>query len=106
MVNEDARTISLDIDSMLEEDVSIFDMFPEVEVVCLDNSFPLSNTVYSGVSRIACDGTYIYIMDEKNLAINVYDEKGRLVSRYDKKGRGPGEFTMAYQTSLRTGWKF
>ncbi len=92
-----AIKVPLDIDSLLEKEVSIYDMFSKVEVVRLDHSFPLSNSVYSGISRIAYNGRNFYIQDEKTLAIHVYDSKGGLVNRVDKTGRGPGEFTMACQ---------
>lgn len=95
---EDATIkVPLDIDSLLEKEVSIYDLFSKVEVISLDNSIPLSNSVYSGISKIAYNGRNFYILDEKTLAIHIYDSEGGLVNRADKTGRGPGEFTMACQ---------
>ena len=41
--------IKLDIDSMTGEQVSIFDIFSKVELVALDNEFPVGNIVFASV---------------------------------------------------------
>lgn len=95
---EAERTIALDIDSCLaESNVSIHDLFSKIEIVALDNTYPISNTVHSGLSYLAFDGSHFYVLDEKNYFVNVYDSCGNLLQHIDKVGRGHGEFTMAYQ---------
>lgn len=89
--------VSVDADRLLNEDVSIFDIFSEVKVVSLDSRCPLSNTVYAGMSNLAFDGDFFYILDTKTSDICVFEEDGTLVSRADKTGRGPGEYVMADQ---------
>ena len=89
--------INIDIDSLLKENVSIYDIFRKVELVGLDDVHPISNGVYVGASNIAFDGERYYILDAKTLTINVYDSQSRLINLSDKKGRGPGEYTMADQ---------
>ncbi len=89
--------ISIDVDKLLCEEVSIFDIFSEVEVVPLDSKCPLSNTVYTGMSNLAFDGELFYILDTKTLDLCVFKNDGKFVGRADKTGRGPGEYTMADQ---------
>ena len=91
------HVISLDVDEMLDEEVSIFDMFSAVEVTSLDNTYPLYNHVHVGASNIASDGERIYLLDWRNGSIHVHDMDGSLVLYSYKKGRGPGEYLMADQ---------
>lgn len=97
-VNEAQRILNVDVETLLsDEDISIYDLFSKVEVIALDDIYPLSNTVYSGDSYIAFDGDNIYILDERTFKINVYYANGSIRHQVDKVGRGAGEFTMAYQ---------
>lgn len=48
--------IQVDVDSMVDEQVSIYDIFSKVELVVLDNEYPVGNIVYTGASSIAWDG--------------------------------------------------
>ena len=89
--------VRVDADRLLNEEVSIFDIFSDVKVVSLDSRCPLSNTVYAGMSNLAFDGDFFYILDTKTSDICVFEEDGTLVSRVDKTGRGPGEYVMADQ---------
>ena len=91
------HTISMDVDALLKEKVSIFDIFSAVEVTSLDNTCPLYNHVHVGVSNIASDGERIYLLDWRNGSIHVHDMDGSLVLYSYKKGRGPGEYLMADQ---------
>lgn len=89
--------ISIDISSLSEEQVSIYDIFSKVELVSLDNNHPVGNIVYTGVSNMAWDGSRFYILDFVTSKINIYDFEGRTLAHVNKIGRGPGEFTMASQ---------
>lgn len=89
--------IQVDVDSLTESQVSIYDIFSKVELVSLDNEYPVGNIVYTGASNIAWDGSRFYILDVATFGINVYGPDGTLVTHSDKVGRGPGEFTMADQ---------
>ena len=44
--------IQVDVDSMVDEQVSIYDIFSKVELVALDNEYPVGNLVYTGASNI------------------------------------------------------
>ena len=90
-------TIALDVEELLEKDVSIFDICSAVEVTSLDNTYPLYNHVHVGASNIASDGERIYLLDWRNGSIHVHDMDGSLVLYSYKKGRGPGEYLMADQ---------
>lgn len=89
--------IQVDVDSLTESQVSIYDIFSKVELVSLDNEYPVGNIVYTGASNIAWDGSRFYILDVVAFGINVYGIDGTLLTHSDKMGRGPGEFTMADQ---------
>ena len=89
--------IQVDIDSLAKEQVSIYDIFSRVELVSLDNEYPVGNIVYTGASNITWDGSRFYILDVRTFGINVYGADGTLLKHSDKVGRGPGEFTMADQ---------
>lgn len=89
--------ITVNVDSLVREEISIYDIFTKVELVALDNEFPVANIVYTGASNITWDGKRFYILDVAKFGINVYRTDGSLVSHFDKVGRGPGEFTMADQ---------
>ncbi len=89
--------IRVDIDSLAKEQVSIYDIFSKVELVSLDNEYPVGNIVYTGASNITWDGSRFYILDVRTFGINVYGADGTLLKHSDKVGRGPGEFTMADQ---------
>lgn len=90
-------TISLDVDALLENEVSIFDIFSNVDLICLDNTYPTSNFVNVGASNIASDGEHIFILDWRDLSVRSYDMEGALVVYSDKRGRGPGEYVAANQ---------
>ena len=89
--------IQVNIDSLAKEQVSIYDIFSKVELVSLDNEYPVGNIVYTGASNITWDGSRFYILDVRTFGINVYGADGTLLKHSDKVGRGPGEFTMADQ---------
>lgn len=89
--------IEVDVDKLASEKVSIYDIFSKMELIALDNTFPVSNSVYVGASSMAYDGELFYILDMKTHVINVYGSDGSLVCHADKVGRGPGEYTMADQ---------
>ena len=89
--------IQVNIDSLAKEQVSIYDIFSKVELVSLDNEYPVGNIVYTGASNITWDGSRFYILDAMTFGINVYGADGTLLKHSDKVGRGPGEFTMADQ---------
>ena len=89
--------IQVDIDSLAKEQVSIYGIFSKVELVSLDNEYPVGNIVYTGASNITWDGSKFYILDVRTFGINVYGADGTLLKHSDKVGRGPGEFTMADQ---------
>lgn len=92
------RIISIDIDSCLTTGgVSIYDIFTKVELIQLDDSIPISNTVHTGMTNITTDGHNFYLLDSKNLSIHVYASDGKLLNHTDNVGRGPGEYTMACQ---------
>ena len=83
--------ITVNVDSLVREEISIYDIFTKVELVALDNEFPVANIVYTGASNITWDGKRFYILDVAKFGINVYRTDGSLVSHFDKVGRGPGE---------------
>ncbi len=95
--NSQSDIIEVDIDVLCSKDVSILDLFSDVELIALDSSKPISNSVYVGTSNIAFDGQLIYLLDIKSLAVNVYDLFGNRLTSVNKTGRGPGEFLMADQ---------
>ena len=102
-----AIRIKLDVDSLLNGTaVSINDIFQEIQLVCLDSSDMISNSVYSGHNYYTFDGEYFYVLDEKSFTIHAFDSHGRFVHSSSKKGRGPGEFPMAtkicYNADLNT----
>ena len=90
-------SMEIDVEGLAEKPVSIYDLFSKVEIVALDGSVPISNSVYTGASNIAFDGDNFYILDMKTLGLCVFDGNGGLVCHADKRGRGPGEYTMADQ---------
>lgn len=94
---EEIRTINVDIDNELQETVSIFDIFSKVELIELDDSHPVSNSVFSGEAFITMDSSYIYILDEYHYNVHVFDQQGHSVLFANKVGRGKGEYTMGYQ---------
>lgn len=52
-----AIRIKLDVDSLLNgTSVSINDIFQEIQLVCLDSSDMISNSVYSGHNHYTFDG--------------------------------------------------
>lgn len=91
------QIIKVDIEAAYAKTPSIADMFSKVELIKLDSSHPISNTVYTGGAYISCSENYIYLLDERTFKIHIFDKSGRDVLVDDKVGRGPGEFTMAYQ---------
>ena len=91
------HNVQVDVDCLAGEQVSIYDIFSKVELVSLDNEYPVGNIVYTGASNITWDGSRFYILDAMTFGINVYDIDGALLKHTDKVGRGPGEFTMADQ---------
>ncbi|HIT46353.1 MAG TPA: 6-bladed beta-propeller [Candidatus Cryptobacteroides merdipullorum] len=91
------HVISMDVDALLKEEVSIFDMFSDVDVVSLDNTYPLYNHVYLGPSNIACDGERIYILGWRDGSIHVHNMDGSLALCVSRRGRGPGEYLIADQ---------
>ena len=90
-------TIALDVDELLEDEVSIFDIFSDVDLICLDNTHPTSNFVNVGTSNIASDGEHIFILDWRDLSVHSYEMDGTLAVYSDKRGRGPGEYVAANQ---------
>ena len=90
-------TIALDVDELLEDEVSIFDIFSDVDLICLDNTHPTSNFVNVGTSNIASDGEHIFILDWRDLSVRSYEMDGTLAVYSDKRGRGPGEYVAANQ---------
>ena len=90
-------TIALDVDELLEDEVSIFDIFSDVDLICLDNTHPTSNFVNVGTSNIASDGEHIFILDWRDLSVRSYEVDGTLAVCSDKRGRGPGEYVAANQ---------
>ena len=95
---ETEHVVSIDVDSCLASGgVSIYDIFDKVELIQLDNSSPLSNSVYTGIANMTTDGSKFYILDGRSYEINVYDQSGRLICNADNVGRGPGEYTIASQ---------
>ena len=89
--------VQVDVDFLAGEQVSIYDIFSKVELVSLDNEYPVGNIVYTGASNITWDGSRFYILDAMTFGISVYGIDGALLKHTDKVGRGPGEFTMADQ---------
>lgn len=96
--NDEIKTLKVDVDASLSDgEVSIYDIFSSVDVIALDSSYPVSNSVHTGEAYITCDGNKFYILDQKTYKVNVYNIDGSIVTQYDKVGRGVGEYTMAYQ---------
>lgn len=92
------QIISIDINSCISAGgVSIYDICDKVELIPLDDSVPISNTVYDGIANITTDGQKIYLMDSRRYIINAYSLDGSLLISTHHVGRGPGEYTMASQ---------
>ena len=94
---KEQQVIEVDVEAAYAKTPSITDMFSKVELIKLDGSQPISNTVYTGGANMSCSEECIYLLDERTRKIHMYDKSGREVLADDKVGRGPGEFTMAYQ---------
>ena len=92
--------VSVDADRLLNEKVSIFDIFSDVKVVSLDSRCPLSNTVYAGMSNLAFDGDFFYILDTKTSDICVFEEDGTLVIA---RGTGSGTGLLAFLAGVVIG---
>lgn len=96
--NEDIKTLKVDVDTSLSDGkVSIYDIFSKVDLIALDDTFPISNSVHTGEAYITYDGNNFYILDDKSYKVNVYNKEGRILYQANKVGRGVGEYTMAYQ---------
>ena len=97
-VNESQKTLTVDIDYLLSnEKVSIYDMFSKVELIALDSTCPISNSVHTGESYLTYDGENFYVLDERTYKVNVYKDNGDILCHADKVGRGPSEYAMGYQ---------
>ena len=78
--------IQVDIDSLAKEQVSIYDIFSKVELVSLDNEYPVGNIVYTGASNITWDGSKFYILDVRTFASEAFGQ-GRPRPRRVHHGR-------------------
>ena len=62
--NEDIKTLKVDVDTSLSDGkVSIYDIFSKVDLIALDDTFPISNSVHTGEAYITYDGNNFYILD-------------------------------------------
>ena len=89
------RILTVDAGHLSNQEISIYDIFEDVELICLDSSHPISNTVYTGGSYLACSDSCFYVLDEKTFAVSAFDDMGHELFYSSKVGRGTGEFTMA-----------
>ena len=81
--------IQVNIDSLAKEQVSIYDIFSKVELVSLDNEYPVGNIVYTGASNITWDGSRFYILDVRTFGINVYGADGTLLKIRTRSAAAP-----------------
>ena len=96
--NQDIETLAIDIEaSRSNREVSIYDIFSKIEVIALDDTYLISNSIHTGEAYITFDGDNFYILDNSSYKVNVYTSDGRILYHSDKVGRGKGEYTMAYQ---------
>lgn len=87
--------LEVDIEKLLSQEVSIYDIISDIDLICLGDSIFPSNSVYNGTKWIDFNGEKYYVLDPKTLSVYVYDKLGAFILKADLKGRGPGEYSMA-----------
>lgn len=89
------KNIRINVESLLSEEISVYDIFSEVDVVCLDDTVPLTYSVFNGSPWVDCSEDNLFVLDPHTFSVHVYDKKGRFVEKADLYGRGAGEYIMA-----------
>ena len=89
------KNIRINVESLLSEETSVYDIFSEVDVVCLDDTVPLTYSVFNGSPWVDCSEDNLFVLDPHTFSVHVYDKKGRFVEKADLYGRGAGEYIMA-----------
>ncbi len=89
------KNIRINVESLLCEETSVYDIFSEVDVVCLDDTVPLTYSVFNGSPWVDCSEDNLFVLDPHTFSVHVYDKKGRFVEKADLYGRGAGEYIMA-----------
>lgn len=89
------KNIRINVESLLSEETSVYDIFSEVDVVCLDDTVPITYSVFNGSPWVDCSEDNLFVLDPHTFSVHVYDKKGRFVEKADLYGRGAGEYIMA-----------
>ena len=89
------KKIRINVDSLLSEEISVYDIVSDVDVVCLDDVVPLAYSVYNGSPWVDCSNDNLFVLDPQTFSIHVYDLNGKFIEKADLNGRGAGEYTMA-----------
>lgn len=89
------KKIKINVDSLLSEEISVYDIVSDVDVVCLDDVVPLAYSVFNGSPWVDCSNDNLFVLDPQTFSIHVYDLNGKFIEKVDLKGRGAGEYTMA-----------
>ena len=91
-----SRVLHVDIDSALEEQVSVFDICSKIEIIPLSTDAMISNGMYSAPQSLVVCEDNLFILDDKSQNIVCFSTLGEYVKTFNKRGRGHGEYTMAY----------
>lgn len=87
--------VELNVERLLKNEVSVFDVVSQVDVVCLDDTVPLTYSVFNGSPWVDCSEDNLFVLDPQTFSVHVYDMKGGFVEKADLYGRGAGEYVMA-----------
>lgn len=89
------KIIKINVDSLLSEEISVYDIVSDVDVVCLDDVVPLAYSVFNGSPWVDCSNENLFVLDPQTFSVHVYDLNGKFIEKADLNGRGSGEYTMA-----------
>lgn len=90
---DDASAINL----AQKDQISVFEIFSEVEVVKLETS---ESNLISQIGKVEYYDSHYYILDQFSQQIFCFDEQGRFVFKIDSKGNGPGEYNHVADFSI------
>lgn len=80
---------SSSIDLSINQNVSVFDVFSDVEVIKLETS---ENSMISQIKRVLYYDFHYYILDMRSQQILCFANDGSFVYKIDSQGKGPGEY--------------